>query len=161
GSRRAAALRTLARRTLLRLRDVHGVSQFGLNITPAVAAAPVEGTRGVDPGAGGAPSAGLTLDFVDWAVPELAGGEPKLGPLPLDRSGGAVLARGPSQFAVVRRGPLWYAVRGTASYQHPSELRDDFGLASVKLLRRGHWTQLMPLRPITTGAPDSAGPVLQ
>ena len=161
GSRRAAALRTLARRTLLRLRDVHRVGRQGLNITPGVAASPVEGSRGADPAAGGAPFAGLALALVDWSVPELAAGDPKLGRLPLDRSGGAVLARGPSQFAVVRRGRLWYAVRGTPSYKHPYELRDDFGLVSVKLLRRGRWTQPMPLRPITNGAPDSAGPALQ
>jgi hypothetical protein len=30
----------------------------------------------------------------------------------------------------------------------------------VKLLRGGRWTQLMPLRPITNAAADSAGPVL-
>jgi hypothetical protein len=56
---------------------------------------------------------------------------------------------------------VWFAVRGSPSGKHPYELRDDFGLVAVKLLRRGRWTDLMPLRPITNGKPDSAGPVLR
>ena len=45
-------------------------------------------------------------------MPALAAGPRRLGSLPLDRNGSAVLARGDSQFAVVRRGPVWFAVRG-------------------------------------------------
>ena len=161
GGRRAAALRTLAQRTLVRLRDVHRIGRYGLNITPGVARDRVAGARGVDPGAGGAPFAGLALALADWSTPELARGRPRLGPLPLDHDAGAVLGRGESQFAVVRHGPVWFAVRGAPSGKHPYELRDDFGLVAAKLETGGRWHDLLPLRPITSGSPDSAGPVLR
>jgi hypothetical protein len=95
-------------------------------------------------------------------VPELRHGRRGLGRLPLDSAGGEVLGRGESQFAVVRHGPVWYAVRAAPSGRHPYLLRDDFGLVAVKLFRHGHWSDLMRLKPATVGGgPDSAGPVLR
>ncbi|MFL5884258.1 MAG: hypothetical protein ACJ77M_04245 [Thermoleophilaceae bacterium] len=161
GARTDARYRTLAARTLERLRRVHGVGQFGLNITPAVRVDPVAGERGVDPGAGGPSFAGLTLTLVDWALPELARGRHRFAPTPADRNGGAVLDRGESQFAVVRHGPLWYVVKSNVSGKHPYELRDDFGLLAMKVRTAKGWIDVARPRPITSGKPDSAGPVLE
>jgi hypothetical protein len=84
-----------------------------------------------------------------------------VGKIRADDAGGAVLARGDSQFAVVRHGPVWYAVRGSPSGKHPDELRDDFGLVALKVRGRdGRWSDVLRLRPHTTGVPDSAGPLL-
>jgi hypothetical protein len=99
--------------------------------------------------------------MVDWSIPDLAAGRRARAPLPRDHDGSAVLARGQSQFAVVRRGPIWFAVRGAPSGKHPYELRNDFGLVAVKRLTGGRWSDAMPLRPITNAKPDTAGPLLR
>ena len=160
GGRTDARYRTLATRTLERLRDVHGIGRFGLNITPAVRLDPVAGERGVDPGAGGPSFAGLALTLVDWSLPELPRSRPRFGPTPADRDGGAVLDIGESRFAVVRHGPLWYVVKSNISGKHPYELRDDFGLLALNRRTARGWVDVLSPRPITNGKPDSAGPVL-
>jgi hypothetical protein len=160
GARTDARYRTLAARTLARLRRVHGVGRFGLNITPAVRADPVAGERGVDPGAGGPSFAGLTLALVDWSLPDLARARHRFAPTPADRDGGAVLDRGESRFAVVRHGSLWYVVKSNPSGKHPYELRDDFGLVALKRRTPGGWIDVLRPRPITNAKADSAGPVL-
>src|SRR5437764_517955 len=161
GPRTDARYRTLAARTLERLRRVHGVGQFGLNITPAVRTDPVAGERGVDPGAGGPSFAGLTMALVDWSIPDLSRARHRFAPTPADRDGGAVLDRGESRFAVVRHGDLWYVVKSNTSGKHPYELRDDFGLVALKRRTVNGWTDVLRPRPITNGKPDSAGPVLE
>jgi hypothetical protein len=67
---------------------------------------------------------------------------------------------------VVRRGPVWFAVRmqPTANRLHVGDLRYDSGLAVAKRLGRGGggrrgWKDVVPVRPATRApAIDSAGP---
>jgi hypothetical protein len=52
-------------------------------------------------------------------------------------------------------------VKGSPSGKHPEELRNDFGIVALKVRgKNGRWTDLLRLRPITHGKPDSAGPLL-
>jgi hypothetical protein len=110
------------------------------------------GFRGVDGYAGVPQYNGLTLVFLNWAT--------RLAPAPRSDGGdsGSVLGRGAGRFASVRRGATWYAVKLAASVS--GDLRFDFGLVAAQRLGGGAWRQVVPIRPYTVGAPDSAGPVL-
>jgi hypothetical protein len=156
--------RALGHRALERLRDDHGVGRFGLNITPAVRESHKGGEKGADHGAGGPSFGALTLLFVDWSLPEIADAEHKPTQIRSDTPLRALLSRGESRFAVVRKGNVWYAVRTTRGGKHPEELRDDFGLMALKMKGRdGEWKDVVRPRPITRGEGDptqSAGPVL-
>jgi hypothetical protein len=48
----------------------------------------------------------------------------------------------------------------THSLQRPYDLRYDLGLVTLKVRRGAHWRPVAPIRPITQGQPDSAGPDL-
>ncbi|MEA2478519.1 MAG: hypothetical protein QOJ07_441 [Thermoleophilaceae bacterium] len=154
--------RALAARALTRLRDAYGVGHFGLNITPGVKAGRIGGSKGVDSGAGGPSFGALTLAFVDWSLPEITAARVKPTSIRSDKPGVALLSRGESRFAVVRTRNLWYAVRVTTSGKHPEEIRNDFGLMALKQRTAdGKWRDVVRLRPILHGGPDSAGPVLK
>jgi hypothetical protein len=155
--------RALAQRAYTRLRDAYGVGRFGLNITPGIKAGRTSGAKGVDGGAGGPSFGGLTLLFTDWALPEIGRATTKPTSINSDQPGGALLSRGDSRFAVVRRADEWYAIRVSTSGKHPEELRNDFGLMSLKRKTGGDWENVVRVRPITRGdgdPADSAGPVL-
>jgi hypothetical protein len=55
---------------------------------------------------------------------------------------------------------VWAAIRPTTSGKYPYDVRYDFGVVAMKVLRDGRWTDAMRVRPFTAGAADSAGPVL-
>jgi hypothetical protein len=156
--------RALGHRALERLRDDHGVGRLGLNITPAVKESHKGGEAGADHGAGGPSFGALTLLFVDWSLPEIGDAQHKPTSIRSDSNSRALLSRGESRFAVVRRGNVWFAVRTTRGGKHPEELRDDFGLMALKVKdRKGEWKDAVRPRPITRGEGDptqSAGPVL-
>ena len=160
GAARAADYRALAARCLERLRTAYGTGRYGVNITPAVGQDSQLGRRGLDPGAGVAQFSGLALVLAEWSVPELGAGRPALGRLRSDIDGGAVLGRGDGQLAVVRRGPLWFAVRASTSGRRPWDLRDDFGLLAAKMKTGSRWSNLIPLRPYRNAGADSGGPTL-
>jgi hypothetical protein len=157
--RRAADLHALADRVLDRLRG-YGLGHFGLFVTPAVRKDHRTAARGLDSNAGGPSFAGITLVMLDWAVPQLDHLRTPAGSLAADRNGAIVLGVGSGRLAVVRRGRVWFAVRGTRSLQRPDDLRYDLGLIALEV-RGGHgWRDVAPVRPLTAGAPDSAGPTL-
>jgi hypothetical protein len=155
--------RALAARAYKRLRDAYGVGHYGLNITPAIKAGRTSGSKGVDGGAGGPSFGGLTLLFTDWSLPEIAKARTRPTSINADSPSEALLSRGDSRFAVVRRPGEWYAIRVSTSGKHPEELRNDFGLMALKQRGQGGWRDIVRLRPITRGdgdPADSAGPVL-
>jgi hypothetical protein len=96
---------------------------------------------------------GLALVYLNWAIPLLPR-RSTAGQIPADRPLRAVIGQGRARFAVIRQGPLWYAVRerGTGG------LRYDFGVIAAKRLDSGAWRDILPLRP---PLPGSTGPVLR
>jgi hypothetical protein len=156
--------RALAARALERIRDVHGISRWGVNITPGVRAGRHAAEKGLDGGAGGPSFGGLTQLFVDWSLPEIADAAHRPTRTRSDVPGAALLSRGDSRFAVVRTKDVWYAVRTSRGGKHAEELRDDFGLMALKIRgANGDWRDVVRLRPITRGEGNptqSAGPVL-
>jgi hypothetical protein len=156
--------RALAARALERIRDVHGISRWGVNIAPGVRSGRHAAEKGLDGGAGGPSFGGLTQIFVDWSLPEIADAAHEPTRIRADRPARALLSRGDSRFAVVRTKDVWYTVRATRGGKHPEELREDFGLMALKIRgKNGDWRDVVRLRPITRGEgdpTDSAGPVL-
>ena len=156
--------RALAARALERIRDVHGISRWGVNIAPGVRAGRKSAEKGLDGGAGGPSFGALTQLFVDWSLPEIGDAAHEPTRIRADRPMSAMLSRGDSRFAVVRTRDVWYAVRATRGGKHPEELREDFGLMALKMRGdNGDWRDVVRLRPITRGEgdpTDSAGPVL-
>jgi hypothetical protein len=164
GAAQEGRYRALAARALERIRDVHGISRWGVNITPGVRAGRHAAEKGLDGGAGGPSFGGLTQLFVDWSLPEIADAAHRPTRTRADVPGAALLSRGDSRFAVVRTKNVWYAVRTSRGGKHPEELRDDFGLMALKIRgANGDWRDVVRLRPITRGEGNptqSAGPVL-
>jgi hypothetical protein len=156
--------RALAARALERIRDVHGISRWGVNITPGVRYGRHAAEKGLDGGAGGPSFGALTQLFIDWSLPEIADAEHRPTRIRSDVPGAALLSRGDSRFAVVRTKDVWYAVRTSRGGKHAEELRDDFGLMALKIRgANGGWRDVVRLRPITRGEgnpTESAGPVL-
>lgn len=148
-----------AERSLLRIRDDYGVGGNGLNIVPALREGRI-GARGVD----GSPQpafSGLTLLLTEWALEEMGRRRAReAGELAADRPLGALLGSGEARFAVVRRGPVWMAVRKTRSVDRANDLRYDFGLIAFKTQRGGRVHDVLRLRPRVTVGRDSAGPLL-
>ena len=153
---------TLAGRTLDRIVREHDFGNVGLNAIPRFRTSGLD-DRGLDPYANLISSAGLTAVFLEWAADERRGRPvPPETPVPLPlEGGGAFVEPAATRFAVMRRGPTWFAV-----HLEPTSLRDpryDFGLMSLKA--RGadrRWTDVLPPRPLPLpGAGNgSAGPVL-
>src|SRR3712207_8924766 len=56
---------------------------------------------------------------------------------------------------------VWAVIRPTISGKYPYDVRYDFGVVAMKVLRDGRWFDVMHHRPFTAGEADSAGPVLR
>ena len=153
-------LRELARRGLDRLLREHGVTHWGLEITPSVARSRWTPAAGLDPGAGGPSFGGLVLALLEWAHGE-SQAPPRGARIPADSTLRTKLSHAESRFAVVRRGPVWTVIRPTISGKYPYDVRYDFGVVALKVLRDGRWTDVVRHRPYTAGESDSAGPVLR
>jgi hypothetical protein len=160
----AARYRALARRSLERLRGAYANVPGGHSLIPAVAAAddPVIGARGLDPYAGAPSFTALTLLQLQWMLDVMPADEQAVGKLAADGDTQTRLLRGRPKFAVMRSGRTWFAVRaGQSETRYPGDLRYDFGLVALKRADdEGRWRDVMPLRPITFGDRDSAGPLL-
>ena len=155
-----ARLRELARRALDRLATHHGVTHWGLEITPSVARSRWTPAVGLDPGAGGPSFGGLVLALLEWTRDE-SQPAPENATIPADRSLRTKLSHSESRFTVVRRGPVWAVIRPTISGKYPYDVRYDFGLVAMKVLRDGRWTDVVRHRPLTAAESDSAGPILR
>ena len=115
---------------------------------------------GLDSGAGGPSFGGLVLALLEWGHEE-AKEPPADASIPADRSLRTKLSHAESRFAVIRRGPVWAVIRPTISGKYPYDVRYDFGVVALKLLRDGRWTDVVRHRPLTAEESDSAGPVLR
>lgn len=157
-----ARYRALADRALGRLETLH-LRRGGLAIVPALYHGGRAALRGLDRYATGPAFTGLTLVGIEWTLAELRG-RPRVGRLAAERRFAAALGHGESRFGVVRRGPVWFAVRMTPSRRWTRDLRYDFGLVALKTRdRRGRWRDVLPLRPRTAkgrGPVTGTGPAL-
>jgi hypothetical protein len=105
---------------------------------------------------------GLALVTLNWAIDTAPAGA-AAGELPADHLFASKVSQDRGQFAVVRRGETWYAVKmtRTTDVHHQGDLRYDFGLVAAKRLVGGKWQDLVPERPLThVAGVASAGPVL-
>ena len=152
-------LRALAGRVLERLEAEHRVGRWGLYITPSMARSRFVPPAGLDPGAGGPSFGGLVFALLEWTRP-YSEPAPDDATIPADEPVRTKLSHSESRFAVIRRGPVWAAIRPTTSGKYPYDVRYDFGVVAMKVLRDGRWTDVVRPRPFTRGLPDSAGPVL-
>jgi hypothetical protein len=159
GPGRAAKLHALADRVLGRL-HAYGFGHFGLFNAPVVRKNAQAAPAGLDHNAGGPSFSGVALIMLDWALPDLRRqpGPPSF--IRADRDGAVALSSGTGRFAVVRHGDVWFAVRMTHSDQRSNDLRYDLGLVTLKVRSGRRWRPVAPIRPITQGQPDSAGPNL-
>jgi hypothetical protein len=157
-----ARYRALAHATLDRLRGAYGPGPRGYAIVPALKQHGALGARGLDPYAGVPSFVGLTLLNLNWLLDEMPRDPGRSSLYAERRTAGTTLLRGRAKFAVARRGRNWYAVRaGQSLTRHPGDLRYDFGLVALKRGGFGSpWYDVMPMRPITWGSRDTAGPVL-
>jgi len=156
GERRA--LRTMARSGFARLVSRHPITTDGLSNTPRpFVDAPVDFARGIqtDP----INFNGLTAFLLDLAADRA--GIYTTSSIPMNHDGRMIVPE-QSGFAAVRHGRTWYALRRLAS---SSDVRYDFGLLSLKVLRDDGWRDLIEPRPVTakggsSGAQASVGPVI-
>jgi hypothetical protein len=158
--RSAGMCATLAIRAVGRLERLHRIRDGLLAIVPRFSNLPLTG-EGLEPYARVMTFTGLTGMFLGWAGDEAAAATAvRPGPLPLD-AGGSFVDPDRARFAVVRRGPVWFAVH-TIGPIGGADLRYDFGVVSLKYRRAERWVEVLPPRPLTDsrGALDSAGPAL-
>lgn len=155
---RAADYRALAERAIGRLGAAYGIGPEGLFVTPALQIALDAGIAGLDEYVAAASYNGLTLMALNWAIEAASGPAPGAGSIGADRSGSAVVGRGPASLATVRAGDVWFAVKQGPEAGH--DMRGDFGLLAFKARRAdGSWEDV--LRPLPRRKRDSAGPVLR
>ncbi len=126
----------------------------GLLVTPSLAQDIEDALPGVDEYMAGASYVGLTLMALEWAI--AAGSDGGAGATP---PGSFVLGTGSGAWATSLKGNVWFAVKRTRTSTR--DLRYDGGLVALKALVDGRWRDVLPLRPRTLGASDSAGPVLR
>lgn len=149
---------SVAARAVERLANEYPVrDKLGLMITPALARNLGGGIRGLDEYVAAVSYNGLTLTALNWAI--AAAGADTGGTTGADAEGSFVLGDGQTAFATVRRGDVWFAVKKART--EPGDLRYDFGLVALKVRDDGGgWHDAMPIRPITHGDADTAGPVI-
>jgi len=156
GERRS--LRTMARTGFDRLVSRHPITGDGLSNTPRpLVDAPADFARGVqtDP----INFNGLTVLLLNFAADRA--GSYTTSSIPMSRDS-RLTVPDQSGFASVRRGRTWYALRRPGTR---GDLRYDFGLLSLKVLRGDGWHELIEPRPVngrdsSPGARASVGPVI-
>lgn len=157
--RRDARYQALAQRALTRLRNDYHIGPDGLLIVPALRKRLSLGTRGVDVNAGGPSFAGVTLMNLNWALEQMPA-RPRIGRIGADRDKAVTLSKGESQFAVVRKGDVWFAVRKTFSARRKEDLRYDFGLVALQGRSSAGWHDILRIRPRQLTGRDSVGPTM-
>jgi len=154
----AGRYQALAQRVVGRLAAEYGVGANGLFITPALAQDLDAAIRGLDEYVTAAGYNGLTLVALNWAIDTSFATAP--GRIGADAPGAVRLGAGTAEFAAVRRGNVWFAVKRART--EARDLRYDLGLVAL-LVRAGDgsWRSVLPLRPRVKGARASAGPFLR
>ena len=165
GTSEAAArrYRTVADRTLERLRSAYPIEARGQLIVPVLSSRLQAGRQALDLYSGAPSMGGFALFFLNLLLDESTGFDGERAPLAADGPYGRALSRGPGRFAVARGGDVWFAVRARRSTnpRRWGDLRYDFGLVAGKRVEGGGWRDFVPIRPRTQEAPpDSAGPNL-
>jgi len=151
---RAARLRALAVRALTRLETSYVLTDGGLAIVPAFVEPLPPWYGGIDRYVGAVPYSGLTIVGLNLAA-ELGRGR-RVGTLiSADRDMAASIAAQSGDMAVLRRGPVWLAVKRIRSH---ADLRYDFGLVGLKVAGPSGSQDVIPDRPHAIGA--SLGPTL-
>src|SRR5207249_1692800 len=111
--------------------------------------------------AGGVGYIGRSQDEA-WTLPLTAYGAEVSAAQPgvAGATGAVRLGAGAAEFAAVRRGNVWFAVKRARS--EARDLRYDLGLLAL-LVRAGDgsWRDVLPLRPRVKGARAGAGPFLR
>jgi hypothetical protein len=154
----AGNYQALAQRVVARLGAEYRVGAGGLFITPALAQDLGAAIHGLDEYVTAAGYNGLTLVALNWAMETSSPVAP--GRIGADVPGASRLGAGAAEFAVVRRGPVWFAVKRARS--DARDLRYDAGLVALEVLSRdGTWRSVLPLRPRILGARQTAGPLLR
>jgi hypothetical protein len=142
----------LAAQTVQRLIDGYGSGPEGFLVTPSLAQDIEDALPGLDEYLAGASYVGLTLMALEWAIPSAPEAFTDEGYPP------GVLGTGSGAWATADSGRVWFAVKRTRTSTF--DLRYDFGLVALKRYEDGAWRDVLPARPRTTRAADSAGPVL-
>ena len=150
---RAAHYRGLARRAVANLALRYPTGPEGFLVTPSLAQGIDAAIPGLDEYVAAASYTGLTLATLEWAIAAAGNGSAAS-----HRSGAAVVGAGSGSWAAARAGESWFAVKRARTSIR--DLRYDTGLVALKVLRRGEWRDVMPLRPRTLRGDQSAGPVL-
>lgn len=154
GARRYADSPVRARRylglALLAWHNLESRHRTG-SILRLVPGAPRSDMRGIDGYAGSVTYDGLALFALQHAADVAASGLPALDPhLPPAATGPLrVLDDDATGLAVVRARRVWFAVHERMT--HPSDLRSDFGLLSLKVARPDGWHDVLAPRPLTKG----------
>ena len=155
GERRS--LRTMARTGFARLVSRHPITANGQSNTPRpFVDAAADFGRGIqsDP----INFNGLTVFLLNLAADRA--GLYTTSSLPMDHNS-RMIVPDQSGFAAVRHGATWYALRRLSSR---SDLRNGFGLLSLKVKRNDGWHDLVEPRPVpgsgTSSAGASIGPVI-
>jgi hypothetical protein len=152
--RREARMRALAVRALTRLETSYVLTDGGLAIVPAFAEALPPWYGGIDRYAGAVPYSGLTIVGLNLAA-ELGRGRRVGTRISSDRNMAASITAQAGDMAVLRRGPVWLAVKRVRSN---ADLRYDFGLVGLKVAGPVGWQDVIPSRPHAIG--PSLGPTL-
>lgn len=158
----AARCRGVADRALVHLRDIHAAGKHGLWITPAFRRDVKAARRGVDVYVWAGGYVGLTLAGLNWVAGEM-GSRGEAAAIASDSPGELVLSSELGTFASVRTPEQWFCVKQARAVdpKRVGDLRFDFGLVAMKARANGAWTDVLRLRPITSGARESAGPQLR
>jgi hypothetical protein len=154
--------RAVAERGFARVARDHPVGERGQWIVPSLGQDFAAARPALEGYAAAPAMSGLALAMLNWAI-DVAPAKRRASRVPADRSFARVLSRGHGRFAVVRRGRVWFAVKGTHAERgyNRDDLRYAPGLANAKLRGRDGWFDLVPQRPPRGGrAPVTAGPVL-
>jgi hypothetical protein len=146
-------------RAIQRLETRYGNGPWGWWITPSREGGLHAAGKGLDTYATGPSYTGLTLVGLNWAIEHAEQHERTVGTLAGDAPGARRLSSPRTEFAVVRSGDTWFAVRTSRSYG-ARDLRYDDGLVALKRPRGGVWVDVVRPRPHTRSGFDSAGPVL-
>jgi hypothetical protein len=162
GSSAQASFRGVSESAIDRMRDKYGNGPDGWWILPGLreSSAPFPG---IDRYNGAVAFTGLTLVNLNWALDErnASSGPRRIGAIGSDRDSDVAIGQGDGRFAAVRKGDVWFAVRRKSSTKRRTDLRYDFGLIALKVLKDGKWLDVVRPRPKTSLPYDGVGPILR